>query len=163
MGAMQRRKGARGECELIALLREHLGEELTRNLDQARDGGADLKGGMLLAGYAIECKRAAKAEVRSWWQQAFEQAYDVADGRVPVLAYRIDRSREKWRFVLPISEFVGGDWRSWPGLEYTATMGIWAFAAVVRDSDEVRRKRKPPRRMRSAQPEQATTGYGGRG
>lgn len=130
---MQRRKGARGERELIALLREHLGEELTRNLDQARDGGADLNGGVLLAGYAIECKRAARAEVRSWWQQAFEQAYDVADGRAPVLAYRIDRAREKWRFVLPVSEFVGGDWRSWPGLEYTVTMGIHAFAAVVRD------------------------------
>lgn len=133
MGAMQRRKGARGECELIALLREHLGEELTRNLDQARDGGADLKGGVLLAGYVIECKRAAKAEVRRWWEQAFAQAYDIADGRTPVLAYRIDRVRDKWRFVLPISEFVGGDWRSWPGLEYTVTMGIHAFAAVVRD------------------------------
>jgi len=133
MGSMQRRKGARGECELIALLREHLGEDLTRNLDQARDGGADLKGGVLLAGYAIECKRAARAEVRSWWQQAFAQAYDVADGRTPVLAYRIDRSREKWRFVLPISEFVGGDWRSWPGTQYTVTMGIHAFAAVVRN------------------------------
>ena len=53
MGAMQRRKGATGERELIALLREHLGEELTRNLDQARDGGADLKGGMLLAGSGL--------------------------------------------------------------------------------------------------------------
>ena len=133
MGAMQRRKGARGERELIALLREHLGEELTRNLDQVRDGGADLTGGVLLAGYAIECKRAAKPELKAWWEQAFSQAYDIADGRAPVLAYRIDRAREKWRFVLPVSEFVGGDWRSWPGLEYTVSMGIHAFAAVVRD------------------------------
>ena len=133
MGAMQRRKGATGERELIALLREHLGEEMTRNLDQARDGGADLKGGVLLAAYAIETKRAKKAELRKWWEQAFSQAYDIADGRAPVLAYRIDRVRDKWRFVLPISEFVGGDWRSWPGVEYTVTMGIHAFAAVVRD------------------------------
>ena len=131
MGAMQRRKGADGERELIALLREHLGEELTRNLDQARDGGADLKGGMLLAGYAIECKRAAKAEVRRWWEQAFAQAYDVADGRTPVLAYRLDR--KPWQFVVPVSEAIGGDWRASPGLEYTMTMGIYAFAAVVRD------------------------------
>ena len=131
MGAMQRRKGATGERELIALLREHLGEDLTRNLDQARDGGADLKGGMLLAGYAIECKRAAKAEVRSWWQQAFEQAYDIADGRTPVLAYRLDY--RQWQFVVSIAEFVGGDWRYWPGLEYTVAMGVHAFAALVRD------------------------------
>lgn len=135
MGAMQRRKGADGERELIALLREHLGEELSRNLDQARDGGADLKGGMLLAGYVIECKRAAKAELRSWWQQAFSQAYDIADGRAPVLAYRLDRQR--WQFVMSIAEFIGGDWRSWPGLEYTVTMRVEAFAALVRD--EVKR------------------------
>lgn len=131
MGAMQRRKGADGERELIALLREHLGEELTRNLDQARDGGADLKGGMLLAGYAIECKRAAKPEVRSWWQQAFAQAYDIADGRVPVLAYRLDR--QQWHFVVPVSEAIGGDWRSCPGFEHTMTMLIDAFAALARE------------------------------
>lgn len=128
---MQRRKGARGERELIALLREHLGEELTRNLDQVRDGGADLKGGMMLACYAIECKRAAKAEVRSWWEQAFAQAYDIADGRTPVLAYRLDR--QPWQFVMSIAEVIGGDWRYWPGLEYTVTMRVEAFAALVRD------------------------------
>jgi len=131
MGAMQRRKGADGERELIALLREHLGEELARNLDQARDGGADLTGGVLLAGYAIEVKRAAKPALKSWWEQAFSQAYGIADGRAPVLAYRLDRQR--WQFVMSIAEFIGGDWRYWPGLEYTVAMGVEAFAAVVRD------------------------------
>ncbi len=44
MGAMQRRKGKAGELELARLLREHLGADVARNLEQTRQGGADLLG-----------------------------------------------------------------------------------------------------------------------
>jgi len=56
VSALQRRKGADGERELARLLREALGAGVFRNLDQPRQGGADLLG---IAGWAIEVKRAA--------------------------------------------------------------------------------------------------------
>lgn len=91
MGAASRRKGAAGERELIALLRERLGDlpELRRNLDQPRDGGADLR----IAGHAIEVKRAE--QFRSSW---IDQADAQAGGDVPVVAWR--RNGGRWRLLL---------------------------------------------------------------
>jgi len=54
----QRKKGKAGELEIARLLRDHLGADITRNLLQARQGGADLLG---VPGWAIEVKRAARA------------------------------------------------------------------------------------------------------
>ena len=56
MSAMQRTKGAGGERELARLLQEHLGIPVNRNLQQTRQGGADL---IDVPGWAIEVKRAA--------------------------------------------------------------------------------------------------------
>lgn len=61
MGTMQRRKGKAGELELARLLREHLGADVTRNLEQSRRGGADLLG---LPGWAVEVKRAVRPRLR---------------------------------------------------------------------------------------------------
>ena len=47
-------KGKSAERELAKLLGDHLGLELSRNLDQTRDGGYDLIG---LPGIALEVKR----------------------------------------------------------------------------------------------------------
>ena len=43
MGKMQRNKGANAERELLSLLNDGLGLNLTRNLTQTREGGADCR------------------------------------------------------------------------------------------------------------------------
>ena len=96
-GNHSRRKGASGERELAHLLEKHLDVKLVRNLSQSRDGGHDLTG---LDNMAFEVKRTAKSQLSAWWKQAVVQAEDV--GRVPVLAYRLDR--QSWRFVVALAD-----------------------------------------------------------
>ena len=121
MGSMSRRKGAAGERELFALLEEHLGIAIKRNLEQTRGGGADSYD---LPGYAIEVKRVEQLAVDRWWSQAVMQA-----GRaIPVLAYR--QSRQPWRFVVPL-EWVQGFEMTRP--EYVATLGLHEFVYLVRE------------------------------
>lgn len=90
MGKMSRTKGSRGEREFLSLLGEELGELLTRNLSQTREGGADC---ICVKGWAIEVKRHESLSRPAWWRQAVEQAARL--GVQPMLAYR--RSREPWR------------------------------------------------------------------
>ncbi|MEF2789319.1 MAG: hypothetical protein U0N23_04275, partial [Parasutterella excrementihominis] len=55
MGKSQRTKGAAGEREICDLILRDLGIEVHRNLQQTRDGGADIK----LKPFSIEVKRRA--------------------------------------------------------------------------------------------------------
>jgi|Laugresu1bdmlbsd_1035121.scaffolds.fasta_scaffold00145_20 hypothetical protein len=94
-----RAKGKAGERELInelkVLLPPELTSELTRNLDQTRDGGHDILG---LGDWALEVKRYAEvlpADLERFWKQATEQARK--DEKRPALAYRQDR--RPWRVV----------------------------------------------------------------
>ena len=50
-----RTKGATFEREVVNIIKEVLGEQVKRNLDQWRDGGHDIA----LGPYMIECKRRA--------------------------------------------------------------------------------------------------------
>ena len=90
MSKASRDKGARAEREVLKLLGDELGEILTRNLQQTREGGADC---LAVKGFAIEVKRQEKLSRPSWWAQAVEQAQRV--GAEPMLLYR--RNREKWQ------------------------------------------------------------------
>lgn len=89
MSASQRRKGAAAEREVLKLLGDELGEALTRNLSQTREGGADC---IAVKGWAIEVKRQERLSRPAWWFQACEQALRV--GAQPMLLYR--RNREPW-------------------------------------------------------------------
>jgi Holliday junction resolvase len=125
MANMSRIKGKRAELEVAMLLEEHLGEVVRRNLAQCRDGGDDLRCAML-AGYAIEVKRAEEQRIDEWWDQACAQA----QGRIPVLVYRANR--KPWCFVLPLGALH-------PGFAVTdyslmVGMGIKEFAAIVRET-----------------------------
>ena len=95
MSAMQRRKGQSGERELFALLSDELGFTVRRNVDQARQGGAD---GLDIPGWAVEAKRQETLSIPAWWAQAERQA----EGRRPVLFYRV--SRKPWRAVLDLHD-----------------------------------------------------------
>lgn len=101
MSASQRRKGAAAEREVLRLLGEELGEALSRNLSQTREGGADC---IAVRGWAIEVKRQERLSRPAWWRQAVEQAERV--GARPMLLYR--RSREAWTAWVHTS---GQQWR----------------------------------------------------
>ncbi len=121
-----RRKGKAGELELIHLLKDQLGEGLRRNLDQPREGGADVLG---LLGWAIEIKRAKAPALKEWWSQTIAQAQEAHEK--PVLAYRLDR--KSWRFLVALRDLVPGFEGQPVALEWTAEVGLDGFCAVVRE------------------------------
>lgn len=92
-GRTSREKGRRAEIELHKLLSEELGFVVTRNVDQARKGGAD---GMEIPGFALECKRCETLSYPKWWRQAVKQGEETQ--REPIVFYR--RSREHWRALI---------------------------------------------------------------
>lgn len=92
-----RARGAGFEREIVNALRDSLGVDCKRNLDQVRDGGDDIK----LAPYSIECKRRARIAIYDWWEQAVKSA--GKDLR-PVLMVRADRKQTL--VVISLDEFL---------------------------------------------------------
>lgn len=124
-GKHNNRRGKCAERELAGLLGDLLGETVTRNLVQSRDGGADLVG----TPYALEVKRPAyRPRLSEWWVQACSQA--KAASRIPCLAWRFDR--QPWQFMLPLGAVHPG----FDPLDYSlvVTVGIAEFAAIARES-----------------------------
>lgn len=133
-----RAKGANGEREFIKELTDELGDVLTsplkRNLEQTRAGGHDILG---LEGWALEIKRYREVkdgDKARFWQQTIEQA--SRSQMRPALAFREDR--RYWRVVVPLSclhgpmEDSGGHPWECP-LQMTAEIGVFAFAAIIRE------------------------------
>jgi len=96
-GRGKRNKGAAGERELAALLSEHLGFVVKRNLGQARDGADDLT----VAQFRIEVKRHETLRIDQWSEQVEACAQP---GEVPVLMYR--RNGQPWRVCLRLEHFI---------------------------------------------------------
>lgn len=140
MSSMQRNKGATGERELSHAIHDELGVRLTRNLEQSRMGGHDLRvhpddvgpAADAVRMLAIEVKRHAKttrATVAVHWHQAVTQA-DRA--RLwPCLAYREDR--QPWRLLLPLAALWPRSFPVWHGADFTVETSIKGFAALVRE------------------------------
>lgn len=124
MTAMQRRKGANGERELARLLREHLGANVARNLEQTRQGGADLLG---LPGWAVEVKRANRPRLLEWWLQTCQQA--EVTGQRPALFYRLDR--HPWRVVIALRHVAAGFDHA--PLSLRLETDVEVFAALARE------------------------------
>lgn len=96
MSKAQRTKGAAGEREICDMIFENLGIEVHRNLQQTRDGGADIK----LKPYSIEVKRRAEiGNIYDWMNQA-SAGCDMAER--PIVVCRADR--KQWLAVMPIEE-----------------------------------------------------------
>jgi len=139
-GSHSRRKGTQAERQLARAIHDELGVLLVRNLEQSRRGGHDLiphpdaTGPVAdaLARYAFEVKRYARATpalLRAWWAQTCTQAEQVQ--LTPALAYREDR--QDWQVVLPLSA-VRPDLPHAHGLAWTITLGLQAFAYMVRET-----------------------------
>lgn len=94
-----RDKGAAGERELAAKLREH-GYE-TRRGQQFR-GGSDSPDVVGVAGLHIECKRVERGALYDWLDQAVRDA--GVSGATPVVMHR--RSRRDWVAILRLDDFL---------------------------------------------------------
>lgn len=140
-----RAKGANGERELAGLIQSELGVRLIRNLEQTRSGGNDLvvhpeedsPVASQLARYGFEVKRhhtATQSQIAGWWGQTETQA--ASKGLIPLLAFRADR--QDWRLVVQMADIHPDFPREWRGLEWTATLSVQAFAALVREAQELR-------------------------
>lgn len=98
MGKSSQRKGAEGERELAAILREH-GHDVQRGGSLTFGSVADLTG---LPGIHIECKRVEKLNVG----EAMKQAKRDADrfGGAAALFHR--RSRSPWLVTMELEDWL---------------------------------------------------------
>ena len=126
MSINSRAKGASAEREVVHILRDELGIDTQRNLDQWRSGGHDITG---LPGWAIEVKRAKAPLIHQWWKQAKDQADRV--GSTPALWYRLDR--KPWRVIVPLYA-INRSLTLHDGWEWTAEISPEAFCMIVRES-----------------------------
>ena len=99
MGAKSARKGAAGERELAAILREH-GYPVERGGSRSCGEVPDLTG---LPGVHIECKRRETTEIWKWMAQAEADAQRFQDG-VPAVFFR--RSRSPWCVVMKLEDWL---------------------------------------------------------
>jgi len=126
-GKSCRAKGGQGEREFFKALSELLGATVTRDLSQARDGGADGR----IGGWRIEVKRQEKLRLMPWWEQAAAQA--PAPDCWPAMAYRA--SRMPWRVLVPLERLHPDAFARTRdrGVPWTAEISLDAFATLVRE------------------------------
>lgn len=99
MGKRSQRKGADGERELAAILREY-GYTVERGGSMSFGEVPDLVG---LPGIHIEVKRCEQVRLSEWMQQAETDSKRFRDG-MPVVFHR--RSREPWRVTMSLADFM---------------------------------------------------------
>lgn len=98
-GRSSQRKGADGERELAAVLREY-GYDIERGGSLSFGEVPDLVG---LPGVHIECKRVERLNVPAAMQQAVKDSQRFRDG-VPALFYR--RNRQQWLVTIRLEDFM---------------------------------------------------------
>lgn len=99
MGKKSQRKGADGERELAAVLREY-GYEIKRGGSMSFGEVPDLVG---LPGVHIEVKRCEQVRLSEWMQQAERDSQHFKDG-LPAVFHR--QSREVWRVTMNLADFM---------------------------------------------------------
>lgn len=98
MSKSQRTKGASGERDVCNLIKEHLGVEVKRNLNQTREGGADIK----MPPFSIEVKRRARiGNIYDWMEQSQNSC---AEDELPVVICRADR--QQWLAIMSLEHFL---------------------------------------------------------
>ena len=133
MSVNSRRKGKSGELELFKIIRDELGVEIKRNLNQTQNGGADAD--RLLCGYLIEVKNQQRLELAKWWDQAVKQAAEYPLAARPLLAYRLANraADDRWRCVTSLHYFVYTMPLNWD-YGYTVDMSLTGFLFLWRES-----------------------------
>lgn len=121
MSAMSRRKGARGENELMALLSDALGFIVKRKIVNKKDDPDCIE----IPGWALECKRVEKAAITQWWEQTERQAEKLK--RKPILFYRA--SRQPWIAMVDLHDVND----SFPRGRFQVAMDFDAACQLIRD------------------------------
>lgn len=98
-GKRSQRKGADGERELAAILREY-GYPIERGGSMSFGDVPDLVG---LPGIHIEVKRTEQVRLSEWMAQATRDSKRFRDG-LPTVFHR--RSREPWHVTMSLSDFM---------------------------------------------------------
>jgi len=117
-----RNKGRAGEREFANLLQEHLDcGFLDRNLEQSREGGADI---VSLIPFAIEVKRVQSLQINAWRKQAMMQT--TTRNPIPVLAYR--QNHKQWMIQMMCIDLVKKryvvDKQAWMEVSFDTFIGI---------------------------------------
>lgn len=99
MGRKSKAKGARGEREAAAFLREHGFDEARRGVQY--HGGPDSPDVVGLPGVHIEVKRVETLRLYDSLEQSKD---DAADGEIPIVLHR--RNGRKWVAVLDAEDFL---------------------------------------------------------
>jgi Holliday junction resolvase len=99
VSASERNKGARGELEVLELVRVRW-PRATRNFASGAAGNGDIAHGP--EGVVIECKRTERLRLRDAWAQAVEAAEPA--GALPVVATRWNRG--PWLAVVELDELL---------------------------------------------------------
>lgn len=99
VGNMARNKGARGELEVLNLIREAGWPAATRNFQSGGQGHGDIVHGPQST--HIEVKRTEKMRLWDWIEQA---AAESAEGHVPTVVFR--RSHSEWMACIPFEELL---------------------------------------------------------
>ena len=99
MSKASRDKGANGEREVVSLLADELGIAAKRQLDQSRDGGADILIEVGGKSCAIEVKRVERSKPLEWLRQVEQVATDLH-----MVLWR--PSRTNWIGIVPWETLV---------------------------------------------------------
>jgi Holliday junction resolvase len=101
MSARERNKGARGELEVLELVRARW-PRATRNFASGAAGNGDIAHGP--AAVLLECKRTERFRVRDAWTQASRDAEHAGAGVMPVVATRWNGG--PWLAVVELDELL---------------------------------------------------------
>ena len=99
MAKTSQRKGADGERELAAILRDH-GYIITRGGSLSFGEVPDLSG---LPGIHIECKRVERLNIMAAMEQAVRDSEDFEDG-APTVFHR--RNRSPWLVTMRLDDWL---------------------------------------------------------
>ena len=94
-----RRKGAVGEREVAAYLREHGFTEARRG--QQFHGGSDSPDVVGMTGFHIEVKRVERLDLNAAMEQSIR---DAAKNEIPVVFHR--RDRDYWKVTMRLDDFM---------------------------------------------------------
>ena len=105
-GRASRDKGARGENEVLELVRVHW-PRATRNFASGAAGNSDIAHGP--ADVLIEAKRTERLRLRESWRQVERDAWAAGPGILPVLATRWSGGRSgtpPWLAITELDELL---------------------------------------------------------
>ena len=102
MGARERDKGARGENEVLELVRALGWPRATRNFASGAGGNSDIAHGP--GDVVIEIKRTERLRLRQAWAQVEADATAAGPGIMPVIATRWNGGH--WLAILELDELL---------------------------------------------------------